>query len=264
MKRTVIILIWVILIVGLFSVLGFAYRSHQEMICNKVDIQIKYNSGDYFITTKDINDYFALKKIRINGASLSEINTSEIETALYGIPCIEAADVYTNIDGDVEISITQRMPIVKVFNKFNQPYYIDDKGKLMPSSDNYTARLPVANGNIPQLFNPGTMLDVSDSTGTDTVIMKTPLYKIFRLTQFIRKDDFWNAMIEEIFINNDGEIELYTKIGDQTIIFGDIDNMGEKFNKLLVFYKKGLNKFGWDKYKTINIKYKNQVICSKI
>jgi cell division protein FtsQ len=94
--------------------------------------------------------------------------------------------------------------------------------------------------------------------------MKTSIYKIFRMVQFINKNNFWKAMIEEIFINKKGEIELFTKIGEQTVIFGDIDNMKEKFDNLFIFYKQGLNKVGWTKYKTLNLKYKNQIVCSKI
>ena len=38
----------------------------------------------------------------------------------------------------------------------------------------------------------------------------------------------------------------------------------EKFEKLKMFYTEGLNKTdGWNKYSTINIKYKNQVVCTK-
>jgi len=134
----------------------------------------------------------------------------------------------------------------------------------MPPSDNYTARLLVANGDIPDIYNPQTALDVSDTASADTLVMAKPLYKVYRLTQYILKDEFWKAMIEEIFVNSNGDIELFTKVGDQTVIFGDIDNMSEKFAKLLVFYKRELNKIGWTKYKTINLKYKNQVVCSKI
>jgi cell division protein FtsQ len=30
-----------------------------------------------------------------------------------------------------------------------------------------------------------------------------------------------------------------------------------------VFYKKAIPKVGWDTYKTINLKYANQIVCEK-
>ncbi|MFA4851307.1 MAG: hypothetical protein WC599_02205 [Bacteroidales bacterium] len=263
MKKIIHISVWTILVAGLFVILGFAERQHQSLICRNLDILIRYNSDDYFITVDDINTFFAKKGLKIRGAALSDIDAGKIEAALYTIPYVEKADVYVSIDGDVKIRITQKKPIVKVFNKINRCFYIDDKGHLMQKSDNYSARLLVANGFINEVYNPYTKLDVNDFSGADTVMMKTSIYKVFRMAQFVNHDDFWKAMVDEIFINNKGEIELFTKIGNQTIVFGDIDNMEEKFDNLLVFYKQGLNKTGWNKYKTINLKYKNQVVCSK-
>ncbi len=225
---------------------------------------IKYNSNDYFITADDINIFLAAKGFKVKGASLSDIDEGKIEVALRTIPYIENVDVFIAIDGNAEINIVQKKAIVKVYNKYGQQFYIDDKGKLMPSSDKYTARLPIANGYINDIYSPFTKLDVCDSATADSLIMTTSIYKIFRIAQFLEKDDFWKAMVEEIFTNSKGDIELFTKIGEQTVIFGNIDNMEEKFENLLVFYKKELNKIGWIKYKTINLKYKNQVVCSKI
>ena len=263
-KKIIIFFSWIILIAGLCVLLVFVEREHQLITCKKLDIFIKYNSDDYFITVDDVNNYLASKGLKISGEPLYNIDAGEIESTLYSIPFIEKVDVFTTIEGNVEINIEQKKPIAKIFNKFNQSFYIDDKGKLMPSSGKYTARLIVANGNISDYYSPYTKLNVSDSLGKDTVVMKTAVYKIYRMVQNIDKDDFWKAMIEEIFINNKGDIELFTKIGEQTVIFGDLENMKEKFDNLLIFYKHGLNRVGWNKYKTINIKYKNQVVCSKI
>jgi cell division protein FtsQ len=264
MKKIIHISVWVILVAGLFVILGFAERQHQSLICGNLDILIQYNSDDYFITVDDVNAFFTKKGLKIKGAPLSDIDAGEIEAALYSTPYVENADVYISIDGDVNIRIIQKTPIVKVFNKTNHCFYIDDKGRLMQESGNYSARLLIANGFINEGYNPYTKLDVNNFSGVDTVMMKTSIYKVFRMAQFINHDDFWKAMVDEIFINNKGEMELFTKIGNQTIVFGDIDNMGEKFDNLLVFYKQVLNKIGWSKYKTINLKYKNQVVCSKI
>ncbi|HNW97311.1 MAG TPA: hypothetical protein PKK00_02735 [Bacteroidales bacterium] len=263
MKRIIIILMWVILIAGVGVLIAFIQKQQDAVICKNQSVLIKYDSDDYFITESDIWDYLSGKGYKLKDNSLAEINSNDIESALNEIPYVEKADVSTNIEGDIEIKIKQRRPLVKVINKFNQSYYIDDKGFLMPGSEKYSARLLVANGNIDNYYAPKIKLDVNDSLSADSNIMKTAAYKVFRIAQFIDKDEFWKAMIEEIYVNTKGEMELFTKIGDAVVIFGNIDNMEEKFNNLLVFYKKGLNKIGWSKYKKINLKYKNQVVCSK-
>jgi cell division protein FtsQ len=262
-KKIIIISIWVILLGGLGVLIGFTERQHKAVVCETLSIFIKYNSDDYFITEEDVLEHLSENGFRIKGAPLSTISAGDIESSLYTIPYIAKADVYVTIEGEVKISLTQKRPIAKVFNKNNQCYYIDDEGTLLPQSDKYTARLLVANGEISDYYAPSVKLKQEDSLHPDTAVTNTALFKVFTMAQFIDKDPFWKAMIEEIYVNDENELELFAKIGDVIVIFGDIDNMSEKFSKLFVFYKEGLNKFGWGKYKKINLKYKNQVVCSK-
>ena len=59
------------------------------------------------------------------------------------------------------------------------------------------------------------------------------------------------------------EIEMIPRIGNHTVVIGNDMFLEEKFNKLSVFYREGLNKKGWDKYSIINLKFKDQVVCTK-
>ena len=262
-KKIIIVSVWGILLGALGVFIGFSEKRHKAIVCETLSILIKYNSDDYFIIEDDLLEHLSKKGFKIKGAPLSSISAGDIESSLYCIPYVAKADVYVTIEGEVKINVTQKKPIAKVFNKSNQCYYIDDEGMLLPQSEKYTARLLVANGEIIDYYAPSVKLKQEDSLHPDTSVVKTALYKVFMMAKFINKDAFWKAMIEEIYVNEKNEIELFTKIGDAIVIFGDIDNMSEKFSKLLVFYKEGLSKFGWGRYKKINLKYKNQVVCSK-
>jgi hypothetical protein len=56
---------------------------------------------------------------------------------------------------------------------------------------------------------------------------------------------------------------LVPKFGNHTILFGKVDDMEIKFEKLLVFYREALNKVGWNKYKVLDIRFNNQVVAKK-
>lgn len=254
---------WVILVAGLAVLLGFVGKAHDQTICNSLDIRIKYKSNDYFLTSNDVLRYFSQKGIKIKGQPISDINPDAIETALKSNPYIENAEAYVELNGNTVVVITQKQPLARVINKYDQSFYIDDMGSLIPLNPDYSARVVVANGNINEFYNPSLKLNVTDSLGKDSMIMKSALYKIYKMSLFINKDEFWKAQIEEVFINTKGEIELYCKVGDFKIIFGDIDNMEQKFKNLFAFFKYGLNKYGWNKYSIVNVKFTNQVVCSK-
>ena len=61
----------------------------------------------------------------------------------------------------------------------------------------------------------------------------------------------------DIDINNGGTLIL----NDNSVL--NIDNAENKLAKLEVFYKEAMMKSGWEKYKIINLKFKNQVVCTK-
>jgi cell division protein FtsQ len=87
---------------------------------------------------------------------------------------------------------------------------------------------------------------------------------LYRLTMYITPDKFLKAQIAQIYVNEQGEFELIPRVGSHVILLGSAEDLDDKFRRLFAFYKFGLNKIGWNKYNVINIKYKNQVVCSKI
>jgi cell division protein FtsQ len=92
---------------------------------------------------------------------------------------------------------------------------------------------------------------------------KTLMDSLYTLASYIHKDKFLNAQIQQVYINSDREIELIPYIGKQTILLGDISDMDTKFHNLVLFYKKAISRSGWSTYNYINLKYKNQIVCTK-
>ncbi|MDR1090381.1 MAG: hypothetical protein LBL79_04825 [Prevotella sp.] len=59
------------------------------------------------------------------------------------------------------------------------------------------------------------------------------------------------------------DITLIPRVGDHRIILGDLDGYKERLNKLMTFYRNGLNETGWNKYSVINLKFDKRVVCIK-
>jgi cell division protein FtsQ len=69
--------------------------------------------------------------------------------------------------------------------------------------------------------------------------------------------------VEQIYVTPEKEFEIITRVGDQVILFGDTTAMAGKFKKLEIFYSEALNRRGWNEYKSLNLKFRNQIICKK-
>ena len=59
------------------------------------------------------------------------------------------------------------------------------------------------------------------------------------------------------------EFEMVPVIGNHIVKLGDGENIEHKFNRLFIFYKQVSARAGFDKYKTIDVRYAGQVVGGK-
>jgi cell division protein FtsQ len=263
-KKIAFISMWAILIIGLLVSMGFVNKEQDSVLCQKFTVTVNQDNDLYFLDKIDVEHLIKDRGNPIIGQPKASINIPEIEHALNSHADIANAEVYMTIDGELKVEVKQRKPVVRVINMDGDSYYIDDKGKLMPLSDKYTAKVLIANGSISEPF--ATRYKYSmDDIGKDSLLSATSMLgQIYAMANYINADEFWRSQIQQIYINNDKDMEIVPVVGDQKIIFGDTTAMDEKFKKLLTFYQQGLNTTGWwDKYSTINLKFKNQIVCTK-
>ncbi len=265
MKKVINILIWAVLLVGLFILLEYLKKEYSQTKCKGIEISISYPNSNCFITKKDISSQIHQIYNSIEKKSISDINIEMIEKKIKKDPYIAEVNVHSTINGNIKINVVQREPIVKIINNKSQSFYIGKEGSLIPLNHKHPARVLIANGKIKQAYSPKINYNIDKKNKADSSIRKSTSYKIYLLAKYINSNKFLNSQIEQIYVNPiTNEFELIPSVGRHIIEFGDIDNMKVKFDKLIIFYKKGLRKIGWNKYKIINLKYKNQVVCSKI
>lgn len=253
MKKILTITIWSVLLAGLIVCLGFVGRKEDQLTCKSLDITIEDDPDNFFVQAEDVRQLIHERGDSVIHQPVSTLNVPELEAVLNSHAAIAKAEVYITIDGKFNVKIKQRKPIIRIIDKYNDSYYIDTEGRFMPLSDKYTAKVLVANGNFREPYHP-------DYMNKDSSIVAD----LFKLARYITADEFWKAQVEQIYVNADKEIELVPRVGNHRIILGDVSLLDEKFKKLLIFYKQALNPTGWwNNYSVINLKFKNQVVCTK-
>ncbi|MBL7935693.1 MAG: hypothetical protein JNM51_07780 [Bacteroidia bacterium] len=263
-RKIVVIVLWIIGLSGLLASLAFATGKEKNVIAENLYVSVNNTEVNTFIDEEDVKEFFKERNDSILNTSLKNIDVNGLEKALNSHPAVENADIAVDVNGDVNIDVTQRTPLVRVMNLDGESYYIDDKSKLMPLSDKYTARVLIATGYIVEPFASRYQFSVNDITKHEVFSKVSVLDDIYTISAFIAKDSVLASLIHQINVTPDKELELYPSIGNHKIIFGEAKDFEEKFEKLKLFYTEGLNKTdGWNKYSTINIKYKNQVVCTK-
>ena len=258
MKRILNISIWVLFIVGILVLLSFTQSKKRNLVCN-LKVKVDNFSGNHFVTEDRVKSILKNLGFEEGMDTYSEIDTEKLERKLMAISSVESVEMYKDLNGNLEVDVKQRRPIARVFNKNGSSLYVDDKGKTMQVSDYYTARVLVVNGHV----NIRTNENYNAIAESSELRSNSRLDEVFELTNYISQDEFLKAQIEQIYVEKNGEIILIPKVGNQEIIFGKVEEIEKKFKKLLLFYKEGINPNNLNLYKTINLKFDNQIVCKK-
>jgi cell division protein FtsQ len=260
-KRILNIVFFFLAIIGLFVSLAFSQRESDKIPCSDIRIEVDNISGNFFVTKNDVLEMIWSKGDSLKGKPISSIPIAVYERHISADPSVKRAEVYTKHNGVLAVKVYQREPILRIISSNGESFYLDKEGAVMPLSENYTARVPVASGSINEKQH--IMQRYSVAEMSDSLKKRSCLDELFELSTFIRNDEFWKTQIQQIIVEPNNELTLVPTVGDHHILLGRTDKMEQKFKKLLLFYRNGLNVTGWDQYSHINLKYKDQVICTK-
>ncbi|HPB25013.1 MAG TPA: hypothetical protein PLB59_05600 [Bacteroidales bacterium] len=270
-KRSFKILLWIVSIVLFFGLVGFVVKKHNNTTCKSVEISIQAPAEYAFLTEDDVMSYLREAGGALVGSRLADIDIEKLEAAVNSKPYVLESKVYMSLRGVLKIDITQRTPIARVqpdvrLQNINDidgsPYYITADGGMMPLVPGKTARVVFVNGNIRNLYNENIKLDVDSAyVAQDTLGFFSTMYSLYDVAAYIEQDKFLKAQIQQIFVDEKGELILIPEVGKHIVIFGDGKQIPQKFKRLKIFYEKAAFVKGWS-YDTVNVKYNNQIICS--
>ena len=256
LKRILSITLCVVLAVYvMLAMTSFNNPKEAYPLCTKVVINVEDESTNGFLSVGEIRRILERNRLYPFKKRMKDVNPRDIEDKLKDSPFVKTAQCYKTIDGCVNISITQRLPVVRVKNVAGDDYYLDDHGGIMPNSK-YTSDLIIATGYISKWYARRCLT---------------------RLAIEIMKDEFWRNQIVQINIRRDLGVELVPRVGDHVVYLGVLPQtkyvnlrnnqitafVGRKLDRLGKFYKYGLSQAGWNKYSYIDLEFDNQIICKK-
>ncbi len=229
----------------LFAYIAFASYFFKEIrrsdTCKSIEIVVTDSLEKHFVSRSELTSLLKQEKIYPVNKPMNDINTHKIEQALLNNEMISRVEVYKTPSGIIKMEVEQKMPILRVISPRGS-FYVDNRGTLMPISSRYAAHVPVASGYIEKEF---------------------AITELYKFALFLQGDKFWDAQIEQIYVHPDGEIDLIPRVGNHRIVLGTFEKFKEKLDNLQLFYDQVVPKMGWEKYSIINLKYKNQIVCTK-
>ena len=239
LKRILKYLMLFILILSLGFLYSFSNMKNGQRTIK--EIQVEFESGDnQFLTHSMVNKLLIQNDSSVQNQAKSVIDLYSLEQKVLENPYIEKVSLYVSIDGTLNSVVKQRTPIARVIGD-SGVYYIDAQGVKVPLSENYSARVPLITG----------------------VKEEQKESEVYQLLQKIVADNFLKKEIVGIHFDQSNDCLLTVRSGNYKIEFGELKEMDQKFRKLKAFYNKAFSDSTIQTYKTINIKYHNQVVGVK-
>lgn len=256
-------MLWTIFSVGMIYLLIKVENEQQKMPLEEPFISIKVEGENAFLNADEVKAKLSRKGLLMPGMKMEDLDVEAMENYLRSVSHVKSVNIYQQFNGEWKIELELRKPIVRVFNKYGETYYLDEDGEFMKRTPTYTARMPVATGFIIERMEG---LKVSQIINNDSLISILKLDDIYWISNYVCKDPLFQSLIGQIHVQKNGDLLLIPMVGDHRINFGSANSKSEvenKFEKLKVFYKEAMPYEGWRKYEEISLKYDGQIVCKK-
>ena len=227
----------------MFTVVALLYsftsiRNEHRKLTKSVVVFLDDSSP--FIRQETVNKLLIENKTQAQSIQKDKLDLNKLEKSINTNPMVEKSEVFVSIDGVLKAVVKQKTPIARVFDE-NGSFYIDYQGNVMPLSKEFTARVPIISGEI----------------------NKENKAELNKLLQFVYDDEFLKKNIIGIQILPDGSLKMLSRNFNYEIEFGKTINVERKFSNYKAFYQKAVSDSSLYHYKKINLKFTQQVVCTK-
>jgi cell division protein FtsQ len=227
----------VLLVSGMILLSAFASVRNDSRLLSATPI-IFENPEQPLIAEETVNKLLIQNKGSVNNIRKVALDLNRLESELIANPYIRNANVYVSVNGEVGVNILQKKPLARV--QINESFYIDEEGKEMPISPNFSVRVPLVTGNVD----------------------KKNLSDVYKVLKSIASDSFFKKEVEGVIVQGKKYILLVREF-DFLIDFGTSENRDIKISNFKAFYEKALRDKTIESYNKVNLQIATQVICTK-
>lgn len=232
----------------LISLISFRALRLSERKVSGIEIEIMSDQDFYLIDQFEIQALLNKEQSVVLGTNFDQVDIKLLERQVEENPFVAEIDIFMSVTGVLGAKVSPAQPIGRLMSSRGPDQYIDVTGKLLPMNADYTARVP--------------LISFAEYPQWESNLGENDLGKqLMEFLIFINKDELWRAQIAQLAVSEENELTLWPQMTKQLILFGPADEIEEKFKKLKLFYKEVLPKKGWNTYSSINLKYKNQIVC---
>lgn len=248
MKRRTRILLILLGAVVLTVLVVVANVSRSRSTVRGIEVNIRYGRTPQLVDDQAVRDSVLAVMPALLQHSVGSVDREAVASAAAHVPFLKDVTAALSVSGKVVVRATQRRPVARLYYA-GQEYYFDADGAIMPSSSIGSCNVLVVGG------------DFAEPLRADS--LNTQMQSLVSVARFLDSEDKYGDLIDQVYVERDGDIMMVPKLGNHVIELGSVDDLDSKFANLLTFYRRGMPRAGWDTYSRVSLKYAGQVVCTK-
>ena len=256
-KKILKIALWVITGAALVVLFVFGRKWYLDTPLRGIDFQLERSHLKGFVEKDSVVSYAKAICDMEHHNTISNINLTGVKKLLDGNPWIEYASAYIGLNDTLVIKAKEFEPVLRVYNQSHRSVYVTREGIIFPSSPRYSPRVIIASGNY-RFPTPSKSSCVNDS-----IYAASGIAEALAIALAIEEDAFLAGNIGQIYRDEHNEYELMVNNLSAKVILGDIDAVNDKLSRLAILLEKYSGTEELKAYKSLNLKYKNQIVCTK-
>ena len=242
-----------IICAGIGMVISLQRKDAARKTCKGISVEIAQDW--HFVSAEDIKDYIRGYYGPCTGMRNDSISLGRIENLLDSESMVLKSEVWLTPDDSLHVKISQRKPVAR-FQKDSLGFYVDGSGCMFPLQRRYSAQVPVIDGHIPMKINAKGGYPTSEKE-------RKWVEDILSMLSYMEESKIWSENIVQISVDRKGDLLMVPRQGKEIFIFGDPGRAAEKFGKMEKYYTHIAPGKEKGYYSTVNVKYRNQIICRK-
>ena len=229
--------ILIIIFISIF-LYGFSNSTYEHKKLKDLKVSI-YPVDKPFIDHEAVNNLLIQNPDELSNLSIDTLDLMKLERGLKEHQMVENASVFMTVDGMLSAKVYQRKPVARLITD-TAFMYIDQQGKIMPTSDNFSARVPLAYG----------------FPAKDLVRYRSVFNAIY-------DDELHRKLITQVSLKNDSSIVLETRLDNFVVHLGKPKDLTRKLANLKAIYQYLKEKEQLKRYRSVDLRFGKQVIASK-
>ena len=241
-KKILSIVLWVITGGALIVLFAFGRSKYLETPLKGIELRLERSHADGFVDRDTLLAHAEKVCDLAHQNKIADINMEKVYKLLTDNPWIERGSAFIDLNDTLFIEAKEYEPVLRVYGMDGRSVYVTAEGVVIPSSPRYTPHLMIASGHF---------------------VEEMGIPEALVIAKAINNDEYLSEHIGQIYLNQDNEFEVTVNNLPAKVIVCDTSAIEDKLSRLKVLLEKYNNTEELIGYKTLDLKYKNQIVCTK-